>query len=792
MLGLQTWRSWRNEKAVAFLATTAFAAGIGAATVIYTVVNGVMLKPLPYRDGDRFVAIFSAATIDPEHYGSLSLRDAQTYQARTRVFDAFGWFRFADKNLTFAGEPHHVDGVAVTPPLARELGVDPMLGQWFHDESGVVISAPLWRRLGADSSIVGKSLTLDGRSYTVTGVMPDHFALPAMSQGTGTDVWIPLDPEGRGEPQAGAFYFAYARRKPAVTFEVAEADVKRVAAEIAEDRVNHPAYTARVFDLRETVIQYVRPILLLLLTAAALLFLISCANAAGFLLVRSVARARETAMRVALGASRSQLAAHYLAESLPIAVAGASAGIVLSVMVTPGVVSMAADYLPRADEISVDFTVVLFAAGVAILASVLSSLAPLWQALRTAPADALGEGARASAGARSRRLSQSLVVGEIALAFVLLAVSAILIGHLRNLSRTSAGLDADHVMTFVASIPSSIADDPAKRIPFQRRLVEALRVIPGVDAVAFANQLPLDGCCLGTDIYPEGRPADLMAGQRTSLMAISPDYFRAMGIPLRRGRLLGETDVHDDHAVAVISQSAATRYWTDRDPIGTYGRFGNPGGSRFEVVGVVGDVRNDGLGNPPVPDIYILSGPANVETMNFVVRSARPVATLVPEIRGAVQNVDRELPIHQVASMREIIQRSMTLERAASVLTAFFAVAALLLATMGIYGVVSYFVRLRRVELGTRMALGATRRGVLSLIIGGGLTMAALGVMVGGLLGFLASLYLVRALQIGNVGLVPFVSATAIVGVVALLASAVPAWRASLLSPMAAIRDTRA
>jgi putative ABC transport system permease protein len=429
---------------------------------------------------------------------------------------------------------------------------------------------------------------------------------------------------------------------------------------------------------------------------------------------------------------------------------------------------------------------------VAILASVLSSLAPLWQALRTAPADALGEGARASAGARSRRLSQSLVVGEIALAFVLLAVSAILIGHLRNLSRTSAGLDADHVMTFVASIPSSIADDPAKRIPFQRRLVEALRVIPGVDAVAFANQLPLDGCCLGTDIYPEGRPADLMAGQRTSLMAISPDYFRAMGIPLRRGRLLGETDVHDDHAVAVISQSAATRYWTDRDPIGTYGRFGNPGGSRFEVVGVVGDVRNDGLGNPPVPDIYILSGPANVETMNFVVRSARPVATLVPEIRGAVQNVDRELPIHQVASMREIIQRSMTLERAASVLTAFFAVAALLLATMGIYGVVSYFVRLRRVELGTRMALGATRRGVLSLIIGGGLTMAALGVMVGGLLGFLASLYLVRALQIGNVGLVPFVSATAIVGVVALLASAVPAWRASLLSPMAAIRDTRA
>ena len=793
MLVLQVWRCWRNDKAVAFLAAAAFAAGIGAATSIYTVVNAVMLKPLPYRDGERFIAIFSAAVNDPEHYGSLSFRDAQTYQERTRVFDAFGWFRFAGKNLTFEGEPHHVEGVAVTPRLVRQLGVDPVLGQWFQDETGVVISAPLWRRLGADSGIVGRSLTIDGRSYTVTGVMPDHFALPVagiMSAGTGTDVWIPLDPGGREEPGAGALYFAYARRKPEVTFAVAEADVKRVAGEIAaEDPINHPAYTARVFDLRETVIKDIRPTLLLLLAAAALLFLITCANAAGLLLARSVARARETAMRVALGASRSQLAAHNLAESLPIALVGAAAGIVLSLTLTPGVVSMVSDYLPRAEEIAVDWAVVLFAAGAAILASVLSSLAPLWQALRTAPAEALGEGARASAGARSRHLSQSLVVAEIALAFALLAVSAILISHLRNLSRTSAGLDADHVLTFLASIPGPIADDSARRIPFQRRLVEALHVIPGVDAVAFANQLPLDGCCLGTNIYPEGRPPDLRAGQRTSLMAISPDYFRAMGIPLRRGRLLSETDVRDDHAVAVISQSAATRYWGDRDPIGTYGRFLNPTGSRFQVVGMVGDVRNDGLGNPPVPDIFILSALPTVETMNFVVRSARPVAALLPEIRRAVQSVDPELPIHQVASMREIIQRSMTLERAASILTAFFALAALLLAMLGIYGVVSYFVRHRRVEIGTRMALGATRRGVLSLIVGGGLTMAALGVVVGGLLGLGAAVYLVRAFEIGNVGPVPFVSATAIVGAVALAASAVPAWRASLLSPMVAIRD---
>jgi predicted permease len=790
---LQAWRSWRTDKAAACLAVAAFAVGIGAATAIYTVVNALMLKPLPYADGDRFVAIFSAATTEPEHFGSLGFRDAQTYQERTRVFDAFGWFRFAGKNLIFAGEPHHVEGVAVTPPLVHQLGVNPMLGQWFQDETGVVISAPLWRQLGADAAIVGKSLTLDGRTYTVTGVMPDRFALPVagiVSAGVQTDVWIPLDPEGRGEPDSGADYFAYARRRPDVTFAAAEADVRRVAAEIAgEDPAGHPVYTARVFDLRETVIKAIRPTLLLLLGAAGLLFLITCANAAGLFLARSVARARDTAVRVALGASRSQLARHYLAETLPLALAGAAAGIVLSLTLTPGVVSLVRDYVPRAAEIAVDWRVVGFAAGAAILAGAVSSLAPLWQALRTAPAEALGEGARASAGVRSRRLSQSLVVAEIALAFALLAVSAILIGHLRDLSRTSTGLDADRVLTFLASVPGPIAQDPAKRILYQRRLVEALQALPGVEAVAFANQLPLEGCCFGTSIYPEGHPTDVRAGQRTSLMVISPDYFRAMGIPLRRGRLLTDTDVRDDHAVVVISQSAAARYWGDRDPLGTFGRFQTPGGSRFQVVGIVGDVRNDGLGNPPVPDIYVLSPLARVETMNFVVRAAEPGAGLLSGIRGAIRSVDPELPIHRVSSMRDILLRSMTLERAASVLTAFFAAAALLLSMLGVYGVVAYLVRQRRVEIGTRVALGATSRSVLSLIVGGGLWMAGLGVALGVVLGGGAAYYLARAFEIGSVGPGPFISATAIVGVVALAASAVPAWRAGRLSPLVAIRD---
>jgi len=296
------------------LAATALAAGIGSATAIYTVVNAVMLKPLPYRNGERFVALFGAAFNDPEHYSSLSYRDAEAYQQRSQAFDAFGWFRYSGKNLVFAGEPHHIEGVSITPALTRQLGVEPVVGQWFQDENGAVISTSLWRQLGADPGIVGKPLTLDGRGYIVTGVMPESFQLPVagiVSAGLRIDVWMPLDPK----EQAGQAYFAYARRKPGVTFTAAEADVKRVAAEIAADSpADHPSYTARLFDLRETVIKDIRPTLLLLFAAAGLLFLIACANAAGLLLARSVSRARETAIRVALGAGRGQLAAHYFSE----------------------------------------------------------------------------------------------------------------------------------------------------------------------------------------------------------------------------------------------------------------------------------------------------------------------------------------------------------------------------------------------------------------------------------------------------------------------------------------------
>jgi serine phosphatase RsbU (regulator of sigma subunit) len=538
------------------------------------------------------------------------------------------------------------------------------------------------------------------------------------------------------------------------------------------------------------VIKDIRPTLLLLFAAAGLLFLITCANAAGLLLARSVARARETAVRVALGAGRGQLGAQYFAEGLLVSLAGAAGGIFLSLTLTPVIVAMAGDYLPRAGEITVDWTVLLFALGAAFVASALSSLAPLWQAARTAPAHVLRDGARASAGARSRRVSQSLVVAEVALAFGLLAISAVLILHLRNLSRVSPGFAADDVLTFVLSVPGAIADDPGKRIALQRRLLEALQAIPGVSDVAFANQLPLDGCCLGTNIYPEGRPPDpASAADRMSLMAASPGYLRAMRIPLRAGRALTEQDAIEGLVLVVINEAAAKRYWGSQNPIDAYGRFNNPTGPRFRVVGVVGDVKNDGLGSPTVPEVHLLGSIPRFESMHFVLRSPRSAASLIPDVTRVVRSIDPEQPIHDIATMRDIIRRTITLERVASFMTAFFAAAALLLAMLGVYGVVSYSVRQRTVEIGTRMALGATSGGVLSLIVADGLRMAAYGVAAGGVAAIAASWYLGRVFEIGQLGPAPFLSSTAIVAAVAFAASFVPALRASRLSPMVAIRN---
>jgi len=785
----QAWASWKTAPGVAVLAVVAFAVGIGSATAIFTVINGVLLRPLPYPSGERFVSLSGARTTEPGIFMAMSVPELHDYQQQTASFDAFGWFRAGRYHLTAPGEPQFVPGAAVTPALARQLG-PPLLGQWFADDGSAVLSSALWRRLGGRRDIIGSAITLDDRRYTVSGVMPPTFRLPIASLGMGrgnTEVWIPLDPSPRDASRGSGAYFAYARRKPGVSLEQAQADVRRVAAIVAAiDPQRYRFYTADVVGLREWTSPNLRATLQVLLGGAGLLLLIACANVATLLLARSVVRARETAIRVALGASRRQLALRYFAEGALVSMAGAAAGVGLSAILVPRMLAAASDFVPRADLIAIDWKVLGFSVAAAVVTGVLAGLAPLWQAMRTAPNAVLSEGVRASAGAPARRLSKALVVAEIALAFTLLTTSAILVVHLRNLDHASLGFDPDGLVAFDVAMPRRTPD--ARRSE-QARLMDALRQTPGVTGAAFANQLPAPGCGGGgTSIYVEGRPQDAL-GQRVCFILATPDFFATMRIPLRAGRLLSESDQNGDALTVVINEAAARAYWPGRNPIGASARLFAPDGDRFEVVGVVGDVRNNGLNKPTNPELYLPAAVLGVNPMNVVVRSDLPADRVIAAVRRAIQQTDPTLVMEDVSTMNDIVRDTLQLERLSSLVMSFFGLAALLMATLGIYGVVSYFVRQRTVELGTRMAIGAVNRDLVALVLGGGLKLSLAGVAVGSIALVGGVWLLVRYLQVANFGWLPFAASTAVVAFVATAAAAVPAWRTTLISPMAAMRE---
>ena len=545
-------------------------------------------------------------------------------------------------------------------------------------------------------------------------------------------------------------------------------------------------------DLRESTIglvgSTVRAPLLILLGGAGLLLLIACANVATLLLARSVVRARETAIRVALGASRSQLALRYFAEGALVSVAGAAAGVGLSVILVRQILAAASGFISRVDDIAIDWRVLGFSVAVAIASGLLAGMAPLWQAMRTAPNAVLSEGVRASAAAPARRLSKAFVVVEIALAFTVLTTSAILVVHLRSLERVSLGFDPDGLVVFDLTLPrgAGTSEERAEqRRAAQARLMDALRQTPGVAGAAFANQLPAGPFCGDAPIYVEGRPRDALE-QRVCVLVATPDFFSTMRIPLRAGRLLNASD---GELTVVINEAAAHAYWPGGNPIGAAARHSTPANDPFEVVGVVGDVRNSGLDRPAAPEIYLPAAVLGANPMKVLVRSGLPADQLIPTLRRAIRQADPTLMMENVSTINDIMLSTLQLQRLSSLVMTLFGLAALLMATLGIYGVVSYFVRQRTVELGTRMALGAVNRDLVALVLGGGLKLALIGVAVGSIALVGGVWLLVRYLGVANFGWLPFAASAAVVALVATAASSVPAWRTTLLSPMAAIRE---
>jgi predicted permease len=795
-----SWRSWKNAKAVAALAVIALATGIACATSIFTVVNAVMLKPLPYAHADRWVALFGGSTLggETDQISGLSVSDLDDYQQRSHSFDVFGWYVLAANfNLSSPGHVEHIEGAEVTPSLLDNVGINPVLGRLFQDSDGAhvaLISRGLWGRLGFDPAIVGKSITLNDRLYTVLGVMPAWFQLPivgvAASPDLHNDVWIPVEPPANESARRTvALYAGYARLKPGVTVSQARADVKNVAAEILKENPDRGAsYTATLFGLQDFIARDIRPYLLLFIAAAVLLLLVTCANVAGLLVARSVSRAHEIAVRVAVGARRSDLALQFFLEGLLISIAAAVLGLLASIGLTCLVLSFAAQYTPRAAEVSVNGVVVLFVAGLACLTAILPALVPLWQAVRTPPSDVLSSGVRASASARSRGLSRSLVVAEIALAFLLLSIGGLLISELQILRHTPPGFDATHLLTFQLNA-SDEKYSSKEFVVHQDALLNSLQTLPGVSGAAFVNQLPLDGCCLITTFHPEDQPPNPSLGQDVSFLIVSPGYFTTMRIPLQKGRLLSAADTNENVVPIVIDESAERRYWPSQDPIGSFARVGDLASARTQVVGVVGDVRNEGLGEVTRPEIYFPNAVQPLREMDFVVRSSLSAASLVPAIRSALHAVDPDRSIYSVRSEDEIVSSSVEPQRLSSVVISFFALASFLMAALGIYGLMSYSVGERTVEIGTRMALGALPRDLLNMLLGDGLKMALYGVAIGIPVATSATWLVTRYFHLHHINALPYAASAALVGSVAIAASLFPAWRTSLLSPMVAIRN---
>ena len=563
----------------------------------------------------------------------------------------------------------------------------------------------------------------------------------------------------------------------------------RVAAQLR--RTYHPevpTYTVALFNLHDSMVKTIRPVLLLLLIAAGLLLLITCANVAGLLVSRSVGRSRETAIAIAIGATRRQLALQYFFESLWVSLAAALLGLLVSAVFLRVLLILAADYIPRSSTISVNAEALLCALLLAFLTASLSALAPLWQAFRTPPNEVLSNGTRASAGARSRNLSKALVIAEIALAFTLISAGALLLWHFQSLTSSSPGFNPQGLLTFQLSRSNASATAAKDSAVFANRLLDTMESIPGVTNAAVSNQIPMNGCCLVTQIFPLN-PETRNVDHEVNFLAVSPGYFKTLAIPLLSGRLLTAQDSKEDPTPLVIDQAAAARYWPHQNPLGQRAHFNSPTGSLVQIVGIVATVRNKGLGETPEPEIYLNSSLINLDPMYFLVRSTLSSAGLAAAIRQAIAHVDPAQPAYSIQSMRQILSDSLMFQRIEWIVVLFFALAALLMASLGIYGLTSYSVKLRTTEIGTRMALGSTANQLLGLITADGLRLALYGILIGAFTTALATRLVGHYFQVRELSPFPYVVSIAAVMALAAVASIVPAWRASILSPLVAIRD---
>lgn len=788
-------RSFRRNPGFAAIVILTLGLGIGMNTAIFSVVDGVLLTPLPFDDADRLVWGYS--TFSGGNNASVSPPDFWDYRDQSTAFAALSARRGGGSYaLTGMDKPEQVRGQTITAGFFEALGAAPVLGRLFlmEDESAatskiVVISYGFWqRRFGGEASVIGRTLTLNDEPFEIVGVAPPGFQLF-----NAVDFWRPLAFDV-GAALVRRFHYlkVVGRLAPGVSMEQAQAELD-VISERLEDAYPQSNTTWRmvIVPLHQIAVGDVRPALLVLLTAVGLVLLIGCANVANLLLARGAARESEMAVRTALGASSQRLMRQLLTESFMLAALGGVLGTVLAVVSVRALGAYAIDDLPGIFEVAVDYRVLVFALGLSVITGAVFGLLPSIAGAKTDVNAALKEGGR-SGNARGNTTRAALVTLEVALSMVLLIGAGLLIQSFWRLNNVDPGFDIDNALTFRISLSSARYDTREKQTAFMQLATESIRGVPGVVDVAVTSHLPLAGSGDDTYLAVAGRH---QLGTDTQFNAhprsVSTNFFELMGIPLIRGRQFAEADRVDSPNVVIINEPFAAGIFPDEDPVGQrlLIDLGEPHDA--EIVGVVGGVNYFGLGVPRRMEFYVPITQLSFGRA-FVVRTSLDPMTLTDEIQAAVWTIDDQQPVTSLATYEDLVTRSTSQPFFQMILLGFFALVALVLAALGIYGVIGYYVAQRVREVGIRMALGADRRDVYRLVVGRGAMLAGAGLVVGlvtafGVTRFMASLLFgVRATDPATFVIVPVV-----LGMVALLASYLPARRAAGVDPMTALRSER-
>ena len=791
------WQDFRHgaymlRKNVGFttFAALTLAIGIASTTTIFGVVNAVILRPLPFVAPDRLVQIWETTPRGDDF--SASEPNFLDFAAQNQSVATLAAFRPWDLTLTGGGAPRRLRGVAASHTLFPMLGVKPALGRTFtagEDADGdssrvVVLADALWRsRFGADSTLVGRTITLGGSSYTVIGILPAGQRFPA------GDAFVPLHASARSD-RGDHWLQLVGRLREGISLEQAEADFSRVARGVASANPSNAGWGVRIEPLSLALVDAkVRRGGWIMLGATALLLFLACANVANLLLVRATARQMEMGVRAAIGAGRSRLVQQLLIETGALVAIAAILGVLMAGWGTEAVRVLGAGRVPRLDEVAIDGRVMLAALGLTIATALACGLPSAWRASRVDPASVLGEGARGGVTRRQRRVRDSLVVLQVALSILLLVGAGLLLRSFSRLSTVNAGFDIDRVIAVNLNFPRRY--DEEGRVIFFRRVTRALTALPGVQAAGAASIDPLTDWNLVNDVTPEDRAASTPASgfMQAAWRTVTPEYFATMGMPLRRGRWFDASDLWNGPRNVVVSERFAARMWPGQDPIGKRLFWGGTSGNTRTVIGVVGDVRDVSPETAPWPTLYLPYNQLPFDNMTLLVRADGDHGTLSSAIADAVHAIDPLLPVEDVHSVARNRENAMTTPRFNLVLIGAFACVALVLASSGVYAVVAYSVAHRQREIGVRMAIGALPEQVVQVFVRGGLVLTAVGAVFG-IVAAWSLTGLMRSLLYETAPSDPltFIAVTAVLGAVGLLSSYIPARRAAQIAPVDALR----